>query len=203
MKDTARAGSGQLEVRECSIEDAAGIAEIHNQAIWKGGATMEVVLKKPEDVVAQIQSFDERETILVLEEAGELLGWGIIKKYSYRPGYRVCCETSVFLRHGMRRKGLGTYLKRIVIERCRAYGYHHLLARIWNENKASIEYNRKLGYEIVGVQREVGHCHGQWQDICIMQLVLKDVPPYRPELGLPSIPDGASRPVFEGKNSSD
>ena len=52
------------------------------------------------------------------------------------------------------------------------------MAKVWADNKASIEYNKKLGYEIVGKQREIGFVNGKWRDIIIMQLILDDVPPY-------------------------
>ena len=71
-------------------------------------------------------------------------------------------------------------MKTALIERCKTYGYHHLLARIFADNEASIEYNRRFGYELVGVQREIGFKDGHWQDVAILQLVLEDVPPVIP-----------------------
>ena len=68
-------------------------------------------------------------------------------------------------------------MKEALIARCKEYGYHHLVAKIFADNKASINYNKKFGYEIVGRQREIGFKNGRWQDVVIMQLVLDDVPP--------------------------
>ena len=68
--------------------------------------------------------------------------------------------------------GLGTRMKLSLIDKCREFGYHHLVAKIFSTNKASIEYNRKLGYEVVGTQREVGNIDGKWLDVTIMQLIL-------------------------------
>ena len=68
-----------------------------------------------------------------------------------------------------------------MIERCRAYGYHHLVAKILADNTRSIEYNLRFGYERVGVQREIGFKNGHWQDVAILQLVLDDVAPTIPE----------------------
>ncbi|MCB0644269.1 MAG: GNAT family N-acetyltransferase, partial [Phaeodactylibacter sp.] len=69
-------------------------------------------------------------------------------------------------------KGYGTRMKLFLIERCRELEYHHLVAKIFATNTASIEYNRKLGYEIVGQQREIGFKNGMWMDIVIMSLLL-------------------------------
>lgn len=169
-----------LTIRDATPADAAVIADIYNETIRAGYGTMDTVEKTAADLRAQMAGFTEREAYLLLERDGEALGWGVIKRYSDRPGYRFCCETSVYLRHAEVRKGYGSVIKRAVIERCRAYGYHHLVAKIWAGNTASIEYNKTFGYELVGIQREIGYLGGQWQDVAIMQLVLDDVPPRLP-----------------------
>ncbi len=175
----------ELTLRDATSDDAAAIAEIYNASITAGGVTMDQEPKSAGDLRRQMASFDERQTILVLEGAGvatpggrvrEILGWGIIKRFSERPGYRFCCETAVYLRRDLARLGHGTRLKKALIERCRRYGYHHMVARVQAVNTASIEYNRKLGYEVVGTQREIGFADGRWQDVVILQRVLDDVP---------------------------
>lgn len=170
-------------IRECRTEDCAAFAEIYNVYVRQGTSTMDTVEKDAAYYEALIASFTERETILTLEEAGRVVGWGIIKRYSDRVGYRVCCETSVYLEPGHLRKGYGSLIKKALIARCRELGYHHLVAKIFSENVASIAYNERLGYEIVGRQRQIGYRNGRWMDIVIMQLILEDVPAYRPELG--------------------
>jgi phosphinothricin acetyltransferase len=63
-------------------------------------------------------------------------------------------------------------IKKWLIDKCRELNYHHMVAKIFSVNEASIAYNRKLGYELVGTQREIGFVDGAWQDVTIMQLIL-------------------------------
>ena len=170
-------------IRDCTVADAQAIARIYNEHIPAGASTMDTEPKTVEDMTALIQGFNDRETILMLEDDGDILGWGIIKRYSDRIGYRVSCETSVFLRGDQIRKGYGTRMKLALIDRCKEWGYHHLVAKIIAANENSISYNERLGYEVVGRQREIGFRDGKWQDVVIMQLILNDVPPYQPESG--------------------
>ena len=190
MNDELEAGTGPL-VREAGAEDASTIAEISNASIVAGDATMELVLKSAEDIRRWIEGFNRRETILLLEQAASrhqdpagaprrVLGWGIIKRYSDRGGYRFACETAVFLRRGEVGKGHGSRIKRALIERARALRYHHMVAKISADNTRSIEYNKKFGYELVGIQKEIGFRKGRWCDVAILQLVLHDVPPEIP-----------------------
>ena len=180
MSHSETDGDG-LVIRDAAVADAAVIAEIYNETIATRYGTMDLVTKTPEMMAGQIRDFDSRETIVLLERNDDIIGWGIIKKYSHRVGYQFCAETSVFLRHSEIRKGYGSYIKAELIERCKKYGYHHLIARIWASNTASIEYNKRFGYEMVGIQREIGYVDGQWQDVVVMQLVLDDVPPEVPK----------------------
>ena len=163
-----------LIIRDATDADAAAIADIYNEAIAAGGATMDDDPWTADDVRTQMAGFSSRELYLVVEDEGRTLGWGVIKLYSHKAGYRFCAETSVFLRQARVRQGHGSRLKHALIDRCRDLGYHHLIARIFADNKASIEYNKAFGYEVVGVQREIGFKDGRWQDVAVMQLLLDD-----------------------------
>jgi len=157
----------------CQPENYAAIADIYNEYIRQGGQTMEEQLHTAENIAGWVNAFGERERLLVLKKDNRILGWGIIKKYSPRAGYRFACETAIYLRPEERRKGYGSLMKKQLIEECRELDYHHLVAKIFVSNEASIAYNLKLGYEIVGQQKEIGFKNGEWVDIVIMQYIIK------------------------------
>lgn len=161
-------------MRSATTADAAACAEIYNETVAAGDATMDLVPKSPADMVQVVKSLGERERMVVLAEGESILGWGSILRYSEREGYMHAAETAVYLRRELRRRGLGTLLKRHLLELCRQLGYHHLVAKVFARNQASIEYNLRLGYEIVGTQREIGWVDGRFEDVIIMQLVLED-----------------------------
>jgi len=163
--------------RDATPDDAAVVAAIYNESIAAGDSTMDTVPQTAEVVRRQIEGFAAREAILLLEDADQIVGWGIVKRYSDRPGYRFCCETSVYLRRALTGRGYGSRLQQALIERCREYGYHHLVAKIWADNTVSLRLHEKFGYEVVGTQREIGHVNGHWQDVTILQLLLGDVEP--------------------------
>ena len=164
-------------IRCAETRDLAAIAAIYNESIAAEDASMDIKVYAPEDIQGWLDAFNEREGLFVLEDEGELQGWGIIKRYSNRWGYRVACETAVYTWRHARRRGYGSSMKKELIRQCKRLGYHHLVAKIFSDNKGSIIYNLKLGYEIVGQQREIGFKNGGWQDVTIMQLILEDVPP--------------------------
>lgn len=166
-----------MTIRDFQLSDAQIVAEIYNEHTMSYTATMDAMIRTTEDIEGWYHKFGERELLIVGEVDGEIVGWGIIKRYSDRVGYRTSCETAVYFKSSATGKGYGTQMKKKLIELCKELKYHHLVAKIWTSNAASIEYNRKQGYEIVGIQKEVGYLNGKWVDVTIMQLILKDVPP--------------------------
>jgi L-amino acid N-acyltransferase YncA len=161
-----------MKFRVANITDAKSVMEIYNEHISAGNSTMDQEPKTLEEIERWFKGFLERELIVMLEDANYVLGWGIIKRYSDREGYAKACETAIYLRETETRKGYGTLTKKWIIEKCRELEYHHLVAKIFSNNIASIEYNKKLGYELVGRQKEIGYVNGKWQDVTIMQLII-------------------------------
>lgn len=162
----------RTHIREVRPEEYHSVADIYNQHIRQGNATMDETLKTASDIASWIQAFHSREKLLVLTENDAVVGWGIIKRYSDREGYRFACETAVYLASGHVRKGYGSLMKKRLIAECKELKYKHLVAKIFADNTGSIEYNRKLGYTIVGRQEKIGFKNGNWQDIIIMQYVI-------------------------------
>jgi phosphinothricin acetyltransferase len=47
-----------------------------------------------------------------------------------------------------------------------------MIARIVSSNAASIALHRAVGFEIAGVEKEVGRKLGRWLDVVVMQRML-------------------------------
>jgi L-amino acid N-acyltransferase len=161
-----------MNFRIADITDSQSVQEIYNDHIIRGNSTMDLQPKTLAEIEGWFKALQERELIVLLEDYKKVLGWGIIKKYSDRQGYDKACETAIYLRPDETRKGYGSKMKHWLIDKCRELEYHHLVAKIFSTNTASIEYNKKLGYEIVGTQKEIGFINGNWQDVTIMQLLI-------------------------------
>lgn len=179
--------AANLGFRPATPADAWVVAEIYNESILAGDSSMEERVQSSESIRELMAGFNRREGILLLESFDpgtpgrpSVLGWGLIKRYSDRRGYRFAAETAVYLRRSEVGQGHGSRIKQALIDRCRELGYHHLVAKIFADNQLSLEYNKKFGYELVGIQKQIGYRNGRWQDIAVLQLVLSDVPPEIP-----------------------
>jgi L-amino acid N-acyltransferase YncA len=162
----------EVNILEATPADYQPIADIYNEFIALGTATMDETLKTADDIAKWVEKFHDREKLYVIKENLITIGWGIIKRYSDREGYRFACETAVYITAGKVGKGYGTMIKKHLIEVCKKLNYKHLVAKIFSSNKGSIAYNEKLGYTIVGTQKQIGYKNHKWQDIVIMQYVI-------------------------------
>jgi L-amino acid N-acyltransferase YncA len=115
---------------------------------------------------------DPRYPILVADTGQELLGYASLSQWFNTPVYAHTAESSLYLAPNAQGRGLGTALMRALLEEARRLNHHVILARIWSENAASIAMCRKCGYEVIGVQREVGFRNGLWEDCVEMQVIL-------------------------------
>jgi len=163
----------RIDILEANSTDYQLIADIYNEFISLGTATMDETLKTADDIAAWVKKFHDREKLYVIQENLTIIGWGIIKRYSDREGYRFTCETAVYLTASKLGKGYGTMMKKHLIAICKSLEYKHLVAKIFASNESSIIYNEKLGYTIVGTQKQIGYKNNKWQDVVIMQYVIE------------------------------
>lgn len=166
-------------LRDAVSADAAAIARIQRQSVEAMDSTM-AAPASAEEIMGQLLAMGPREAWLVIEQAQVVVGWGVVKRYSPRPGYDPCCETSIFLDRSHCGRGLGRLLQQALLDRASALNYHHVVAKIWADNQGSIHFHERFGYEMVGVQREIGLVGGQWRDVAIMQRILRETPGSEP-----------------------
>jgi L-amino acid N-acyltransferase len=53
-----------------------------------------------------------------------------------------------------------------------AHGFHAVMARIVGGHEVSIALHRACGFQLVGIEREVGRKFGHWLDVALMQRLL-------------------------------
>ena len=107
---------------------------------------------------------------LVAELNGAIAGYGYCALYRTRSAYRYALEDSVYVRHDMHGRGVGSGLLAELIRLCEGLGYRQLIAVIGDSaHAASIGLHASQGFVRVGTLRSVGFKFGRWVDSVIMQ----------------------------------
>jgi phosphinothricin acetyltransferase len=111
---------------------------------------------------------------LVALKDGEVAGYAYATAYRARSAYRHTVEDSIYVAQGMHGHGIGKALLREVIRRCTDGGFTQMVACVGNSaNAGSLRLHESLGFEQVGVLRDIGFKFGQWVDTVLLQRALR------------------------------
>jgi len=158
--------------RLASVADAEAINTIYNHYVRTSTATFQVEDETTEERAEELRTRPNNQPITVLEDNGEIVGWGALSPFRSRCAYRGTIELTVYVRHDCHRHGYGRVIVRDLIERARSLGYHTILSVSCAESVASIALVKSLGFGIAGTLREVGYKFGRTLDVVYLQLML-------------------------------
>jgi phosphinothricin acetyltransferase len=162
----------KTDIRDAVLDDAAAIADIYNQAVLHSTATFDTQPQSVEEREAWMTAHGSGHPVIVAAAAGRVVGWGSLSRFSTRPAYDRTAEVSTYIDEAWRGNRIGTTLTEALVERAAALGMHALVARICVENEASLRMVERLGFERVGVLREVGEKFGRLLDVVMLERLL-------------------------------
>jgi L-amino acid N-acyltransferase len=159
-----------MELREATAADLPGILAIYNDVI---ATTTAVYAYEPVALADREAWFAGRRAVgypvLVMAQAGDVLGFGSFGDWRAWPAYATTVEHSVHVRADQRGKGIGRALVTALIERAAGLGKHVMIAGIDADNAASIGLHAALGFERVAHHREVARKFDRWLDLVFME----------------------------------
>ncbi|SAK67531.1 GCN5-related N-acetyltransferase [Caballeronia pedi] len=161
-------------VRAAAPGDFDAIARIYAHYVEHALATFEEIAPSVDEIRARHAAITSLKLpYLVAELDGQLAGYAYASTYRPRSAYRHTIEDSVYVADGFSGRGIGLALLTALIERCERGPWRQMIAVIGNSgNAGSIALHARLGFEHVGVLRDVGLKHGRWVDTVLMQRAL-------------------------------
>jgi L-amino acid N-acyltransferase YncA/DNA-binding transcriptional ArsR family regulator len=172
IANSARTEAG-IVIREATAADAAAIARIYNQGIEDRVATLETVIRTPEERTEWLASHDARHPVLVaVEPPDEVVGWGSLNSFNPRPAYDHVVDFSIYVARERRGRGIGDGLLSELENRARGLGYHKMVLAAFPTNAAGMRLYERHGFLTVGIYREQGMIDGRWVDVIVMDKIL-------------------------------
>jgi L-amino acid N-acyltransferase YncA len=161
-----------VQLRVARQDDAEAICEIYNLEVLTSTVTFDLVPRSLEDQQAWLAQRSGAYAAIVAHDGDEVVGFGSLSPYRDRPAYSTTVEDSVYVRRDRQGTGVGKLLLAELTRVATAHGFHALIARVVGGHDASIRLHESQGFEIVGVEREVGRKFGRWLDVVVMQRLL-------------------------------
>jgi phosphinothricin acetyltransferase len=174
-----------MRIRLAEVADAEAIRTIYNVEVLHSINTFDMVPRTRTEQEAWIREHSGVYPAVVATEPGGpdrtgpagargeiVLGFGSLSPFRERSGYSATAENSIYVDRSQRGRGIGRALLAELLVLASAHGFHSLVARIAGHNETSIGLHTAAGFELVGVEREVGRKHRQWLDVVELQRLL-------------------------------
>jgi L-amino acid N-acyltransferase YncA len=163
--------------------DAASCGEIYAPHVEGSAVSFEERAPDAGEMARRIGRYGASHAWLVAEREGRVVGYAYATAFNERPAYRWSTSVSVYVAAEARGQGIGRALYEALFERLRERGFRTACAGITLPNPASESLHRRLGFALVGINRDIGWKEDGWRDVGWYQLELAppgDGPPPEP-----------------------
>jgi phosphinothricin acetyltransferase len=173
-----------MRIRLAEPDDFEAICVIYNAEVTESLVTFDIV---PWTAAEGAVWFDRHRgahpAVVAVDEPGPtggltgahgeaVLGFGSLSPFRDKPAYATTVENSVYVARTARKAGVGRAILEELIRLAKDHGFHAVIARTEGSNTASTNLHLACGFELVGVEREVGRKHGRWLDVVELQRML-------------------------------
>ena len=166
--------STPITIRPATAADAGQIVEIYNREVTGSTATFDLVERTLEQQRAWLADRSGAFAAIVAVDVAtkQVVGFASLSPYKERAAYRTTVENSVYVHRDHHRRGIARLLMEHLVERARESGFHSIIARVEASGEASRALHAAVGFELVGIEREVGRKFNRWLSVAVMQKML-------------------------------
>lgn len=168
-----------IHIRAVSEQDTESILEIYGFYVKNTAITFEYKVPSVEEFEERIRTVLEKFPYLVAEYEGQILGYAYAGTLKDRDAYNWSVETTIYLRDGCQRKGIGKKLYAAMEEVLRKQGILNLYACIAYPDsedeyltRGSVLFHEQAGYHMVGRFHKCGFKFNRWYDMVWMEKLI-------------------------------
>jgi phosphinothricin acetyltransferase len=169
MAEAGTVVRGPITLHRARLEDAAQIAAIWNDAVAHPSFTTDTEPRTVPEQRAWLARHGDDHPVIVAVDGAEILAFGSLSPYRDKPAFRHTVEDSVYVAAGRRGGGIGTRVLAELLRWAHERGHRSVMARIIADNEASRRLHTRLGFVLVGIERQTAFKEGRWRDIAVLQ----------------------------------
>lgn len=161
-----------MDVRQIAMRDAPAVQAIYAPYVTDTAISFEEVPPDIFEVERRIAAILPHYPYLVAEVDGRIVGYAYASEHRTRAAYRTSVDVAVYVVPGAQRSGVARCLYSRLLPAAASLGYHAAFAGIALPNEASVGLHEAMGFEPVGIYREVGRKFDAWHDVGWWQRLL-------------------------------
>jgi L-amino acid N-acyltransferase YncA len=162
----------EVLIRPAAASDAAGCAAIYAPYVRDTWVSFETEVPDQAEIARRIAAISASHAWLVAEVEGIVAGYAYGSAHRTRAAYGTSCDVAVYVDPHFARCGIGRALYAQLLPILATRGFHAAFAGIALPNAGSIALHQAMGFQPVGVYREVGWKLGDWRDVSWWQRLL-------------------------------
>lgn len=166
-------------IRAAVPDDAKELLEIYAPYIERSAISFENTVPTVANFRKRISDTLKTYPYLVLVCENEILGYAYAAPFKNRPAYNWCVETTIYVKHGYARRGLGKKLYSALENILRSQNILNMNACIAHTSgaseyltNASEEFHKKMGFKKAAHFSQCGFKFGKWFDMVWMQKII-------------------------------
>ena len=171
---------GNTIIRPVEVKDAAAIAAIYSPNVTTNAVSFEVEPPNAAEMTRRLVATTATHPWLVCERSGKLVGYVYAGTHLARAAYQWSVNVSVYIDARGHRGGVGRALYTSLFALLRLQGFYNAYAGITLPNAGSVGLHEAMGFQPVGVYRQVGYKFGAWHDVGWWSLDLQEKVDRRP-----------------------
>jgi phosphinothricin acetyltransferase len=164
--------SFRIQVRQAEVADAARIQAIYAPYVSDTTISFEEMPPDEAEIIRRIAAILPSYPYLVAEAQGRVVGFAYASQHRVRAAYRTSVDVAVYVASEAHRKGVGRLLYSHLLPAAARLGYHAAFAGIALPNDASVGLHEAIGFQPIGIYREVGRKFDRWLDVGWWQRLL-------------------------------
>lgn len=164
-------------VRLATVDDAPGVEAIYTPEVLETAITFEIEPPSVDEFRRRIGETMRVHPWLVCERDGQIAGYAYASPHRSRAAYRWGVDVAIYNHRQARGKGIGRALYTALLGLLPLQGFCTAYAGIALPNEGSVGLHESMGFQAVGVYRNVGFKLGEWRDVGWWDLVLQSHPP--------------------------
>lgn len=154
-----------MKIRPATESDAEDVLTIYKPIVNETAVSFELTAPTIEQMRQRIQSSLETHGWLVAQDNNEVVGYAYASTHRPRQAYQFSVEVSAYVRPDKQGQGLARDLYQRLFAQLRQRQFHYAFAGIALPNDASIAFHQSMGFESIGVFRDVGFKFEKWHDV--------------------------------------